>query len=219
MKIAKVIAPLFVLVAQTACGGEGSKSSASDSFVPVDTIVSHGMSFLPDDEPRDIVDFSDAVVEISVTTERFAEGDPAGDVGLGQTVLRYVSVNVDSVIWGEANLLGTELELQTLGGVATPDGYLAEVEPGAPSLDVGRSYVVALFVVNGEWSQQTGLTVFPIEDGRLDLSDHALRDSHPFDGLTVDELRAFLAGITLDPEVEGLRDLPAVERLERVEAG
>lgn len=161
-----------------------------------------------------MIDFGDAVVFATVESERILESPDQQPTGGGRPMIRYVDVRIDDVLWGEPSLVDTEVRLQTLGGFTTDDGYVAQVELGAPILEVDGSYVIALFSIDGSWSQQTGLTVFPVRNGAVDMEGHALAATHPFDAMTVEELGRFLAAIPLDPDVEQHRDKKATERLE-----
>ena len=77
------------------------------------------MSVLPHTRPRYMIDFGDAVVFATVESERIFESPDQSPAGSGTAMLRYVTVHVSDVLWGEADLAGTSLELQTLGGFNT----------------------------------------------------------------------------------------------------
>lgn len=203
-------------IALAACGIDPSASD-SDRYVAVRTVATQGMDVLPQRRPRDMIDFGDAVVDVRVASERFEEFEGSAGAGLGNTVQRFVALEVDSVLWGDDLGQDSTVEIQTLGGYMTEAGYVSEVASGAPTLEVGHHYIISLFKLGDEWSQQTGQTVFSVVNGSVDMSDHALRISFPFDGLSIADLSNQLALIPADPLVEQYRNLDAVQRLERVQ--
>ena len=209
--VTAVFAP--VMFGLGSCAGSPTGSQEAVTSASVGTIPTSGMSVLPHTRPRDMIDFGDAVVFATVESERIFESPDQSPAGSGTAMLRYVTVHVSDVLWGAADLAGTSLQLQRLGGFNTDEGYVAQIESGGPILEVGGSYVVSLFQIDGTWSQQTGLTVYPVMGGAISMTGHALSETHPFDGMSVEDLRAYLAAIPADPAVEQHRDAEAPERL------
>ena len=177
-----------------------------------------GAKALPDETLQDWVTYSDHVVIVTATGERqlpeTAEERKAGE-GLR---IRMADLRVDEVLWSAEDAPPAPKSLSMPYGGWLFHGNTEEVMAleGAVSVDVGKSYVMAIVhdaFGTGEdtWDGLGTGAILVLDQGtvRDGTSAEVMRQ---LGGRTSEEVAVVMAGTSPDPVAMQFSDLPAVEQ-------
>jgi hypothetical protein len=169
------------------------------------------------------VTYADQVAVFTVLSER--DGTPEGDSE--PYIPRFVTVHIDSNIWTTPNLrdeapeipVGTEVEFVTWGSQTGGDTVRKLRAYGEPRLDVGSTYVAALFTSRSE------LGTYPGTVGLL-ADEHTIAPSPDSGSLlsrlgtaSVEDLASQLREAVPDPRAATLTSLDPADRVLTIQSG
>lgn len=216
---------------------DGAAQGATGASTQTQTLEVAGDSAFPSETISDVITYADQVSEFIVVSER--DGKPEG--GQEPYIPRYVTIRIVANLWegprinGRSDLLGStvdsEVEILTWGSVTGGDinEPRAITAQGEPRLEVGESYVGALFVTNSD-PENFERTLYPRtvalvgSNGKVSGGQANILVSGSLD-TAMDDIRALLASAKLDPVAEALAmsdsqfvDLDPIYRIDRIDS-
>jgi hypothetical protein len=207
------------------CACSSANSSTPESVTGCDRQLANADFLFPDRTLTDWASFADHVASIEVIDEAVVDSQDVYQRGEGY-VARKVAVRVLETVWSNphAEALDDDLEFFATGWVlkeVCPEMlpiYFAE-NPG-PRLEIQGRYTLAFVrytMVAQVWAPMAFSTGFPLNADPVAVEDVDTNGIGPvaaqLTGLSSEEIRAVLDGTSPYPEVEGILDLPAEERL------
>jgi len=171
----------------------------------------------------DLVSFADYVVVVTITDEEI------GDVNWVDTAQTEGDINSTFVFRVDdrllqhpsATVLPEEFSITSTNYWVNDKGArLAFAPEHGPRFEVGKSYVVGIVDVDGEWYPFNSSAAFLLIDGRIAEVDYDPGDApiKRIVGMTVEELRTTLGNTPADPYEARYRSLPAPERFSKAQA-
>jgi hypothetical protein len=202
-----------VLLGLAACGGDSDEPSEGTASVVGVTAD----SLFPSESLTDVVTYADQVAVFTVVSEK--DGTPEGESE--PYIPRVVTVHIDSNIWTTPNLRsttpeiadGTGVEFVTWGSQTGGDTERKLTAYGEPRLEVGSTYVAALFTSRSELGKYPGTVALLADKQTIALGNDGGSLLTRLGIESVEDLASQLRDAQPDPRAASLTSLDPADRV------
>lgn len=156
-----------------------SSCGQSEPGGPPQAIAVHGQERFPLATLSDLVSFAHQISLVTVLDEYRVPAPPGSDPKHEGYVARRVTVRIDHNLWTSPadETVGGTVEIGSIGWADTEEHGLV---PFVGQLEVGKRYVLALTVIDGQWTNLSPSASMLVEQDRIAAETAVLPYEHPW---------------------------------------